>query len=308
MFIASQKPTVRAPLPRKNDVNAGTLYTTAMSHLRQIGSSENWRACPPKANCVLQLRPGAGVSMAMTNWLSASIFGTAMPLELTLSDMAIRLLCTLIAGAVIGFNRGGRGKAAGLRTTILVCLAAALAMLQMNYLLTLAGRSSNSFVMNDLMRLPLGILTGVGFIGGGAILRRGNLVVGVTTAATLWYVTVVGLCFGGGQVLLGWAATGLGLFVLWGLAWIEEIMPVQQQARLAVTVDETGPSESEICRRLVVGAIEIRDIALATDGRLRTYTIDVRQSRGFLHAMIPTPIEELTRQPGIISLNWRYIE
>ncbi len=115
-------------------------------------------------------------------------------------------------------------------------------MLQMNDLLTLAGRSGDSFVMNDLMRLPLGILTGVGFIGIGAILRRGSLVIGVTTAATLWYVTVIGLCFGGGQVLLGWAATALGLFVLWGLKWFEAIMPVQQQVRLAVTVDETGPS------------------------------------------------------------------
>jgi putative Mg2+ transporter-C (MgtC) family protein len=50
--------------------------------------------------------------------------------------------------------------------------------------------------MNDLMRLPLGILTGVGFIGGGAILRRDDMVVGVTTAATLWLATGIGLCLG----------------------------------------------------------------------------------------------------------------
>ncbi len=231
-----------------------------------------------------------------------------MPLELTWSDMAIRLACALIAGAVIGLNRGERGKAAGLRTTMLVCLAAAVAMLQMNYLLTLAGRSSNSFVMNDLMRLPLGILTGVGFIGGGAILRRGNLVTGVTTAATLWYVTVIGLCFGGGQVLLGWAATALGLLVLWGLKWFEDLMPVQQQARLAVTVDQTGPSEGEICGRLAGGAIEVRGIWFATDGQLRTYTINVRELRAFADGTIPPPIEELSRQPGVKSLRWEYLE
>jgi putative Mg2+ transporter-C (MgtC) family protein len=85
------------------------------------------------------------------------------------------------------------------------------------------------------MRLPLGILTGVGFIGGGAILRRGSLVVGVTTAATLWYVTVVGLCFGGGQMLLGWLATAVGVLVLWGLRWVEGIMSFEQHALLAVT-------------------------------------------------------------------------
>jgi putative Mg2+ transporter-C (MgtC) family protein len=220
----------------------------------------------PKA--VGNFAPVTAFSQVMTDsFLASAFFGTAMPLQLTWPNMALRLLCTLIAGAVIGLNPGERGKAAGLRTTMLVCLAAAIAMLQMNYLLALAGRSGNSFVMNDLMRLPLGILTGVGFIGGGAILRRGNLVIGVTTAATPRYVTVIGLCFGGGQVLLGWAATALGLFVLWGLKWLEEIMSVQQQARLAVTVDETGPSESEICRRLASGTIEVRDIGLATDGR-----------------------------------------
>jgi putative Mg2+ transporter-C (MgtC) family protein len=114
-----------------------------------------------------------------------AVIGTAMPVDLTWPDLVIRLVCTLIAGAIIGYDRGEHGKAAGLRTTVLVCMAASVAMLQMNYLLPLAGRSSDSFVTNDLMRLPLGILTGVGFIGGGAILRRGSLIVGVTTAATL---------------------------------------------------------------------------------------------------------------------------
>jgi putative Mg2+ transporter-C (MgtC) family protein len=81
----------------------------------------------------------------------------------------------------------------------LVCLAAAIAMIQTNLLLAVKGRTADSFVMLDLMRLPLGILTGMGFIGGGAILRRESLVLGVTTAATLWFVTVIGLCFGVGR-------------------------------------------------------------------------------------------------------------
>jgi putative Mg2+ transporter-C (MgtC) family protein len=75
-------------------------------------------------------------------------------------DLGARIVCTMIAGALIGYNRGEHGKAAGLRTTILVCLSASVAMLQVNYLLTLSGRSTDSFIMNDLMRLPLGILTG----------------------------------------------------------------------------------------------------------------------------------------------------
>ncbi len=125
-----------------------------------------------------------------------------MSITLTWPEIALRLVCTLLAGAVIGLNRSEHGRAAGIRTAILVCLAACLAMLQVNLLLPLAGRPPDSFVMNDLMRLPLGILSGMGFIGAGAIVRRDNFVVGVTTAATMWYLTVLGLCFGGGQIML----------------------------------------------------------------------------------------------------------
>ncbi|MBV8797139.1 MAG: MgtC/SapB family protein, partial [Hyphomicrobiales bacterium] len=114
----------------------------------------------------------------------------------------------------IGFDRDIEGHSAGLRTTILVGLAACLAMVQANWLMNAVGKSSGSFVELDLMRLPLGILTGVGFIGGGAILKRGDNVHGLTTAATLWFVTVVGLCFGGGQIGLGAAGGVLGLLIL----------------------------------------------------------------------------------------------
>src|ERR1700678_2409891 len=136
-----------------------------------------------------------------------------MPLTLTWQEVAIRLTLSVVAGALIGLDRGERGRAAGLRTTLLVCLAAAVAMVQTNLLLATRGRSPDSFIMMDLMRLPLGILTGMGFIGGGAILRRDGFVLGVTTAATLWFVTVIGLCFGGGQISLGIAATAAGVMV-----------------------------------------------------------------------------------------------
>lgn len=72
----------------------------------------------------------------------------------------------MIAGALLGLDRGARGQAAGLRTIILVALAAAIAMVQANILLPVDGKTSASFGVLDLMRLPLGVLTGVGFIGG----------------------------------------------------------------------------------------------------------------------------------------------
>ncbi len=160
-----------------------------------------------------------------------------MPLHPTWLDIGIRLLLTLLAGIALGINRGSRGQAAGFRTTILVGLAACVAMIQVNLLLDLEGKASDSFVVMDLMRLPLGILTGVGFIGGGSILKRGDLVTGVTTAATLWIISVIGLCFGGGQLSLGLTATVLSIITLWILKWLDTFIPRDHRAQVSIITD-----------------------------------------------------------------------
>ena len=160
-----------------------------------------------------------------------------MPLEPTWTDIALRLLLTMLAGAVVGFDRGARGHAAGFRTTILVALAASVAMIQANILLPVTGKTPESFGVMDLMRLPLGILTGVGFIGAGTIIRKGELITGVTTAATLWLVTVIGLCFGGGQLVLGTAATALAVITLSILKWVDAVIPREHRARLVLTCE-----------------------------------------------------------------------
>jgi putative Mg2+ transporter-C (MgtC) family protein len=162
-----------------------------------------------------------------------------MPLTPDWRDIAVRLAVALVASAVIGLDRGETGKTAGLRPTMLVCLAACLAMLQVNVLLPQAGKPATAFAVLDLMRLPLGILSGVGFIGAGAILRKGGLVTGLTTAATLWFVTVIGLCAGGGQIALAGLGTMLGLLILSGLKAVESRLPHRKRARLTVE-DEVG--------------------------------------------------------------------
>jgi putative Mg2+ transporter-C (MgtC) family protein len=169
-----------------------------------------------------------------------------MPITPTWPDIVVRLLCAIVAGTVFGLNRSEHGRAAGLRTSILVCMAACLAMVQVNQLLSLAGRASDSFVMNDLMRLPLGILSGIGFIGAGAIVRRDNFVAGVTTAATIWFLTVLGLCFGGGQIALGFAGTVIGVAVLAGLKRVEKRMRQDRQGTLRIVIEAAGPAEREI--------------------------------------------------------------
>jgi len=108
-----------------------------------------------------------------------------MPTHIEWPAIALRLILTAVASAAIGINRGELDRPVGLRTTMLVALAAAISMIQVNLLLPSAGKPNDSFVMLDLMRLPLGVLSGMGFIGAGTIVRRNDLVQGVTTAATL---------------------------------------------------------------------------------------------------------------------------
>lgn len=187
-----------------------------------------------------------------------------MPLHLDWADLTLRLMLAMLAGGIIGLNRELRGHAAGLRTTILVTLAACVAMIQANLLLPVGGKTAASFGVMDLMRMPLGILTGVGFIGGGAILKRGNLVTGITTAATLWVATVIGLCFGGGQNGLGIAGTILAFFTLSSLRRLDDWIPRRQRAlatiRASVT-DPGSPSALAMALRPLGYQVHLLDIA-----------------------------------------------
>jgi putative Mg2+ transporter-C (MgtC) family protein len=230
-----------------------------------------------------------------------------MAITLGWPEIALRLALALVAGALIGFNRGERGRPAGLRTITLVCLAAALSMIQTNLLLGTAGRPGNSFVMLDVMRLPLGILSGMGFIGGGAILKRGDMVVGVTTAATLWFVTVIGLCFGGGQIVLGMVALVIGLIVLWGFKWLELQLPHERRGTLVVTVGADGPTESDVRRKIVATGLHIVSLGVAHDAVRKRWQIrcELQWRTRTTEAEEPALVGELSRLPGVARLRWR---
>jgi putative Mg2+ transporter-C (MgtC) family protein len=229
-----------------------------------------------------------------------------MPIHLEWSDFAIRILCALLAGALIGFDRGEHGHAAGLRTTMLVASAACLSMIQANVLLPTAGKPGDSFVVLDLMRLPLGILSGMGFIGAGAIVRRDNFVVGVTTAATLWFVTVIGLCFGGGQIALGLAGLGIGLAVLVGLRALEDRIKQDRQATLSVVMDSSGPNESEIRENLTDAGLKIRSCAwtYAPKALSTELSCDLRWRAKPHQSSAPDAVRALAAHPGVIRIAW----
>jgi putative Mg2+ transporter-C (MgtC) family protein len=190
--------------------------------------------------------------------LRVSLERENMPVHIGWSEIGVRLLLSALAGGLFGLNRGEHGRPAGLRTTMLVCLAAAITMIEVNLLVDTRGKPVDSFVQLDMMRLPLGLLSGMGFIGAGAIVRKDSFVLGVTTAATLWYVTVVGLCLGGGQLALGTAGAGLGIIVLWGLKRVEKYIHRERRASLAITVTSDGPSEDELRLYLNSAGVQIQ--------------------------------------------------
>lgn len=201
-----------------------------------------------------------------------------MPLHPSSMDIALRLILTVLAGAAVGINREAGGHSAGFRTTVLVGLAAALSMIQANILLDVSGKTPGSFGVMDQMRLPLGILTGMGFIGGGAILKQGNLISGVTTAATLWAMTVIGLCFGGGQLLLGCAGTVLILMTLIGFKWVDFRIARQRRAHVVIIGAADTPSVAEVYETLHASGYRVNFLreTNAADGHRKLATFEIR--------------------------------
>jgi putative Mg2+ transporter-C (MgtC) family protein len=220
--------------------------------------------------------------------------------------IGLRLLLTVIAGTVLGMERSKSGHPAGLRTTLLVTLAASIAMIQVNLLIDTNGKPGNSYVVMDLMRLPLGILTGVGFIGAGAIVRKDELVLGITTAATIWFSTVVGLCLGGGQLVLGCASTLIGFIVLWGLRPFEKRVERFQPASLTVIVEAGQLSPQQLRAKLEAARFHIKSFSLthAVSQHREEFQCEVRWPAAEGDSDPPAVLDSLEQLPGLIELKW----
>jgi putative Mg2+ transporter-C (MgtC) family protein len=132
-----------------------------------------------------------------------------------LLHMLVRLLAAALLGGMIGFERERTGKAAGLRTHMLVTTGSALAVLVPQL---------EGMALADLSRVVQGLLTGIGFIGGGAILKLegDKQIYGLTTAASIWLAAVIGITAGLGRLGTALAATVLTLIILGALTRLEK--------------------------------------------------------------------------------------
>jgi putative Mg2+ transporter-C (MgtC) family protein len=153
-------------------------------------------------------------------------------------DLAVRLLLATLCGAAIGVNRELRVKPAGLRTHALVALGAAVVTM----CALLLGVNAEVHDPSAASRVLQGVLTGIGFIGGGAILRRQDRqgVHGLTTAASIWVVAAAGVAVGIGLWPIALMATALALAVLVGGARLDLVLRSTRQDMTAAKKQDLG--------------------------------------------------------------------
>jgi putative Mg2+ transporter-C (MgtC) family protein len=221
------------------------------------------------------------------------------------SEILLRLALGTAAGMLIGLDRGEHAHPAGLRTMVLVSVAATIAMIEANLLMIQVIDTQASILRLDMMRLPLGILSGIGFIGAGAILRRGELVRGITTAATIWLTTVVGLCFGGGQIGLGAAGTIIGLASLWLLKYAEAALSMRRRGMIAVTSSPEGPDEGTLLALLSARGFEMRSRRLKHEPGAGTRVVCMGRYKGAYPKWSADLVRDLVTRRGVVRVEWR---
>jgi putative Mg2+ transporter-C (MgtC) family protein len=133
-------------------------------------------------------------------------------MEVELIDIMAVILAAILGG-IIGIEREFRRKAAGLRTNVLICIGAAV--------FTVISRKMGGTSEQSITRIAAQVVTGVGFLGAGAIVRDRAGVLGLTTAATIWLVASIGMACGAGFFKLATVTTVLAILVLIGLSKIE---------------------------------------------------------------------------------------
>lgn len=183
-------------------------------------------------------------------------------------EMVARLLLAAAMGSVIGFERERLLWAAGLRTHMLVCVGACLAMLVSAYGFSEVLDQKN--VSFDPSRVASQVISGIGFLGAGTILLRGEAVKGLTTAASLWAAAAIGLAVGGGLYVPAAAATILVIAILAGVKPLEKRWRERLRTRELHLTVEAG--------RLTIDAL--RDVTGERSAQIRHFAVRPGEEKG----------------------------
>ncbi len=198
-------------------------------------------------------------------------------MNLDLIEMAIRILVALVAGALIGYERSYRGRPAGFRTHALVCMASSMLMLVTVYEAHWV-RAAGETVRLDPTRMAQGIMTGIGFLGAGVIMKEGFSVRGLTTAASIWITAAIGVLAGIGFYFPLALSTLLTLGVLSTFRWIEAHMPTQAYYHFEVRFSgDAAVGEREVRELVQREGLSIANLSFRVDGdkRVRRYSMTI---------------------------------
>jgi putative Mg2+ transporter-C (MgtC) family protein len=210
-------------------------------------------------------------------------------------EVVLRLVLAAVLGGAIGYQREVAEKPAGLRTHLLVSLGSSMVMLISVYpFLEKPGV--------DVSRIAAQVITGIGFLGAGAIIRQGSIVKGLTTAASLWAVAGIGLAVGIGFYAPSILATVLILLSLTVLKKFEGYLAPEHEKLLITSLDKPGQL-GRIGLALGEIGVDIRSIDLDIDERrgLANITLAVVIPTGINRAKV---MEKLTTVDGLTKIGW----
>ena len=163
-----------------------------------------------------------------------------------------RLLLALLAGGIIGIERAYHGREAGFRTHTLVCVSSTLLMLLMAFQWQFIPAEFIDTIRTDPTRMAQGIMTGIGFLGAGVIIKEGLSVRGLTTAASIWMTASIGIVIGLGFYFPAAIATAITVIILSLFRWFEKLIPSQKYAKFSINLLRTeGTMDEEALHSLL---------------------------------------------------------
>ena len=177
-------------------------------------------------------------------------------------SLVIRVLSSVLLGFAIGLEREMTNKYAGLRTNILVCLGACLFTIISIYGFPEVSVTGDELGTRDTARVAAQVVTGIGFIGGGTVLRHGATVFGLTTAATLWVSASIGMACGAG--MYGLAITVLSILVLVSVRLFEKnvlVSSTKNTRRLKMSISCLNENSSAIYDYIIENSKHLREIS-----------------------------------------------